>query len=70
MPTPRMDRLIYVVPIADEFALKLLYYNNLYNYLSMRIYLSQVIDFACDSGYEPEGRVFESLRAHHKNTIV
>ena len=20
------------------------------------------------SGYEPEGRVFESLRAHHKNT--
>jgi hypothetical protein len=26
----------------------------------------QVIDFARSNGYEPEGRLFESARAHHK----
>ena len=28
-----------------------------------------MIDFVCASGYEPEGRVFESLRAHHSNPL-
>jgi len=26
----------------------------------------QLVDSACGIGYEPEGRQFESVRAHHK----
>jgi hypothetical protein len=25
----------------------------------------QLVDSSCDNGYEPEGREFKSLRAHH-----
>ena len=31
---------------------------------------SQVVDCSCNNGYEPEGREFESLRAHHSSPAV